>query len=767
MKMVNLQDYYGVNNIKSANEDNEKVKNKSSNYSKIITDLALIFGVISLLTLIALNITNIILNIKQTTSQKTSTNLGSAPENLLKTISNDLNNEIKPQVGLINNAVSYRLPMTLNNIYSFLKKDLLQACMPKFNFGNSTCPLGDQLTHTKYFSELNLQNLIECPDYGYTAGIAGNVNLMPFNSFVSTSSTPSGCVYNPSFSLSSTIYTYLQINTAKSCNYDGSTSVTWTLGKIDESDLGPPSLEPIITWFINNNNNLRPCSSASSYLSSWLMCNVINQPMENDINDIGGMGFYLAYQDLYGRKREWFYNYESIIKDTDYYTIFISQGSGISLGDNIYFLLYGSINPINNLNSFCRAPGCHHLSQGACNAADLNSRFGNKQMVNMILSFSADITKKPQITIKMISPANNWQGSPGRLMYFPSVNRTYIYKSSYGWHTLPQTGIIDVNNPNNITWIDQYTSARPGYPPCTAETRCPNSCYSGIYLDIFPLSEYYEYGVTISLNSTIYNKNPMISVIDISTVIYNKILLETDNLIDMTTTTCFNYKQEVWCVSIIQITDTNEAFTQPLPIMYRLPFKCNRYQRLRPRPVPIHFNNASENPFQNYRTTRSVNGQYFTTSTPLPSKYPITISYLNVSEENNTHYNDSTTLQDHYKNENNVLNSTTAEYREHENQKQNDKNGVEDTKNTMEYSGDYDYNMTQKYDHHNPTSTTPELLNYGVTAVNNSYPNTSYSTPLVKNYTDKVTVENKTISNNETMYRSIYRLLERIGGGFS
>lgn len=580
----------------------------------------MIVGLLSLFTIIALNVTNIIFMTESGGTMESIKNNQHLLSGSMKETTGILIEDLKPKTDLINSMVSFNIPSQLSLIYGTLKNEVLKQCTPSFMFNNTICPISEHPTHSSYFEEVNLQGFTMCRSPHGRVVLNSNITFVEYPSFIPGPTKPGSCVKLPSFSLSDTIFAYSHTIMGHGCSELDVGDHYFSLGRIADHGNDQPVFETLIEWFINDKINRRSCTVAAGMYGAWMGCVVMTESFLDDLSsqEVGKIS--ISYLDVYGRKREWLYSKSEVRYDQNYASLYFSVGSGVVIGDTVYFLVWGSLVFPIETDAFCQAPDCSSYTQTMCNQAQRPQVFGYNQMVNGILSFKMNIDGKPILSVRTFSPKLIPFGTEGRLMRFNNVDRTYIYLRSTSWHAWPMTGIVSFEYPLNIEWIEQRATSRPGQPPCDSTSRCPRQCVTGVYTDVFPLSLMYEYSMTVFLDSRTTRINPTLSFSNTTKSIYRQTLTNTTQRADYTTTTCFTFKLRVWCVSIVELTPSTITSFEPVPFLYQLDVGCKSTLDGSIKPLSDGSKTMKLGPFRDPRNEcyfeQMNNNYYFIISTP-------------------------------------------------------------------------------------------------------------------------------------------------------
>nr|QIM74027.1 attachment glycoprotein [Paramyxoviridae sp.] len=553
---------------------NASQKGEEQPVQGVIRYVSMIVGLLSLFTIIALNVTNIIYMTESGGTMQSIKNAQGSIDGSMKDLSGTIMEDIKPKTDLINSMVSYNIPAQLSMIHQIIKNDVLKQCTPSFMFNNTICPLAENPTHSRYFEEVNLDSISECAGDGMHLTLGANPDYIEFPSFAPGSTRPGSCVRLPSFSLSSSVFAYTHTIMGHGCSELDVGDHYFAVGRIADAGHEVPQFETISSWFINDKINRRSCTVAAGAMDAWMGCVIMTETFYDDLDSLDTGKVTISYLDVFGRKKEWIYTRSEIQYDYTYTSAYFSIGSGVVVGDTVYFLIWGSLSSPIEDTAYCLAPGCSNYNQRMCNEAQRPSKFGHRQMVNGILRFKTTSSGKPLLSVRTLSPSVIPFGTEGRLIYSDITKIIYLYLRSTSWHALPLTGLLVLGPPTSISWVTQEAVSRPGEYPCGASNRCPKDCVTGVYTDLFPLGARFEYAATVFLNAETYRVNPTLALINRTNIISKKKITTESQKAGYTTTTCFVFKLRVWCVSVVELTPATMTAYEPIPFLYQLDLVC-------------------------------------------------------------------------------------------------------------------------------------------------------------------------------------------------
>lgn len=535
-----------------------------------------VLSFLSLLVLLILNITTLIKTYNNGDNNDKCLDYYKAVSDKVNEVYEDITVELKPQLNVIAKATSYSLPSMINTAETSIVSEISKSCTSSGQSSNTTCPQLPRMFHATQVSLIDRSYINRCIEDGGTISVPDNLVFENYPSFIPSPTTPGGCASIPSFSLSNTIFSYTQTVDLSGCVDTPRSFQTWILGYIGTSPSNTPEPRVNRLWDMGNNYPRKSCSTVAGSDYAWMGCTL---KYGLDVNDYANPGInqvYIAYQDIYGNKREWIYNGESIDFDKTYAAFSFAIGSGIILDNRVYFLTYGGLMEPEPGNVLCDLEGCTGKTQEDCNNYSRVPYYSNRQMVNSVLFFQDNPNVRPRLTVHTIPPSQNWQGSEGRLYYDDTSDKIFIYTKSAGWHSSLQLGFVYKSFPFNITWMNFPSLSRPGRSPCGNASGCPQQCTTGVYTDVYPLTS--DLGLVISapLLSKHTNTNPTIVSATPKKITGMKQIYNSTQQAKYSTTTCFGYEIDIWCMSIMDIAQSNNNDYFPIPFLYKLDIDCNK-----------------------------------------------------------------------------------------------------------------------------------------------------------------------------------------------
>lgn len=493
-----------------------------------------------------------------------------------------LRGSLVPKVDLISSLVGFTIPQGLiqvkQEIVEEIKNEIKSRCLPQFDYKNVTCPKRETVSHSPLFEEFKQDSITACELRGLDLKIEGIIELEDFPSFIPSPSSRRACIRIPSFSMSPTIWAYTHNIGRKGCNETGMHDQYFSLGVITDGENHLPFFETLVRWYMSDEINRRSCAVASGAEGGWIFCTVSREYGREDYGTVGIGSLYLGYLDIFGRKRSWLYEESELSIKGSFNALYPSVGSGVVVKGVAYFLAYGGSPRSNNESCLCYTPFCVSMNEQtkntACNRACQPHWFHSYARPMVLVSFKLVFNDKPRLRFTVLRMNSYWMGTEARLYHNYRLDTTYIYMRSASWHTSPQVGMINLLNPREVVWVTHRRPSRPGDNTCPAGHSCPTECTTGVYTDLFPLGKYYEYTVGVYLDDSTHRISPKIGIFNVTHSLQEHLITTTNQHSGYTTTTCFLYGNEPWCVSILEMAPSTIGMFSLVSLLYRIPLKC-------------------------------------------------------------------------------------------------------------------------------------------------------------------------------------------------
>lgn len=547
---------------------------QESTFNRVLIITSTVLGLVSVLVLIALNITTLTVGISNRMDGGRVTEKIQNIETGVSSVKDSVSSSVNPKLSIINTATSYSLPSLITSQIKGIRNDIYQYCSPRYDSPTGECPVSEHPSHEGNFKLYDPETVLKCNSSSNIYQSLQGFEYLPFASFIPSPTITKGCTRIPTFSLSENLYSYSHNIIHVSCSDASISSQYWSIGKIVQGQNNTPVFKEIVNWYLNDGKNRKSCSTVATLNGAWLGCNIVNMTEKEDYLTPGIMEVFIGYMDVFGRKYSWYFPSNRFPTDYTYDSLYFSVGSGIAKDGKIYMLMYGGLGVTVPGNAYCEAPECSNPDQNICNKAQKPLFFGGKQILNGILSFDDVVDKVPNLRFQTIDPKYITMGAEGRLLYYPQIDKSYIYLRSSSWHALLQFGEITLGDNITIDWKQFTTFTRPSIDPCSSANRCPKVCVVGVYTDFFLLAEDDTLGISVMLNGGKVRRAPQIKIGDINQFYFTKEVVSANQEAWYTTTTCFIYFNVPWCISIIEMKPGTIGYMEPVSIMYPLWNTC-------------------------------------------------------------------------------------------------------------------------------------------------------------------------------------------------
>ncbi|UOX72998.1 attachment glycoprotein [Wufeng Chodsigoa smithii henipavirus 1] len=586
--------YYGV----------EKVDNFAgkvvSNRIFILTNMILI--ITSSIVAITLNVTNLesLYNQRETlamVNQEVHNKLGD-----VSTIGNTIKGDIKPKVNLINSAVSVSLPAQMSsmlqkmlNKMNGIEDAIDQRCscstLGSLLPGSSQRPPtvstpgagdDDESTDTDSGSVtmIDLSAFTKCtldrskPYAAYSlTGVAHNIPGLSVNI-----ADNGDCVSNVAFAISEGIYVYTQEIRKTDCLTGQKISQITTLGRIVDKGQSGPRVSPLSTYLEPDPSSKISCSVAASSGSGWVFCVLTTGEGVNYSKFGPFIGFTLSHITEDGDVTTYNISLNVVNSNYAFKSIFIGPGNGIVRGNNMYFVGYGALRDNTNYPSWCIYDGCpaDPSYNKYCEWSMRPDYFGRLPGLNCIITITNYKESNRGILIRAIPNTNSYPAAGGRL--YDLGDRVGLYFTTASWQGKLQFALFEDFPSYKPIYVNSDIITVRAHGSCRDKNNCPQDCYSPLYADIYPLN----------LEATLFTSTPIFmggDNADYRTVIINSNKIE--SLVQMfvnyksimgTTTTCFMYKDEPWCIVTVRGVRKGYSGVEAISYSYKIKKTCQNTQ---------------------------------------------------------------------------------------------------------------------------------------------------------------------------------------------
>ncbi|UMO78111.1 G protein [Bat paramyxovirus] len=554
--------------------------NKSNRFSTFLVTTTGILGALSLAVIIVLNVVNLTSILGQKGPEGIIMSQTEKLSSKLDQVNLEITGGINPKLSIINTATSYNLPNLITTQSKSIKDEIYKYCVPRVNndVAPPQCENPTVQGHDSKFQMYDPNIILNC---GQNLTKLGEINMFsftPYASFIPSATTPGGCVRIPTFDIGNYIYSYSHNIMGESCTSAGLSSQYWSLGRISEGQDNSPTFKELVNWYLNDGHNRKSCTTAISGYGAWLICTVISNDLTGDYFNKGVGNIFVGYMDVYGTRKQWVIAPSQLHFENPMNSLYFSIGSGIVLGDSVYFLGYGASNVTLPGDAYCPAEDCRgkNTAQEICNRAQKPRWFGGNQIVQVVVSFEDSISKTPSIKVRTIPVTQYIIGAEGRLYKFPYYDKVFIYQRSSSWYGGIMFGELNLTGDLNIKWYKYTTFERPGSEPCTSSNRCPGECVTGVYTDMFLVALDGMLGISVELAGSKIRRAPTVMMADMTSIVFQKLVTTINQQAGYTTTTCFIYEYRPWCLSIVEMAPATVGQIQPVGLLYPIWTSCDR-----------------------------------------------------------------------------------------------------------------------------------------------------------------------------------------------
>ncbi|WFP52511.1 receptor-binding protein [Hippocampus erectus paramyxovirus 1] len=490
--------------------------------------------------------------------------------------------DLIPKSDLVLKTLSTTLPSELRSMAANIVAQVSRSCSASVSAGLS--PESIPISHDPSVKLYSANKYWTCP-----AGFPTLTENPPHDDYefmleasLPTAFNPGGCMRIPSFSLGSNIYAYTVNSILAGCDDLGTSNQILALGTIQLTEQREPKLVHIRT------NNYRhdsvpgfirkSCSVTAGVTQAFMLCGSHGDTRSETENfrTPGYPGLTLDILSVDGKKKTWFYTPAEIGSPNTTSAVSASVGSGAIWRGRLVFLVYVGLLEPTPTNALCYAPGCPNPNQTLCNNAFKPNWYGGAAARNALVTFGMPVSPdtKPAISFRLFDYSSSWLGAEGRLLNVDDI--LYIYTRSTSWHTLPQVGEVLRDDPVTIRWDYVTATTRPGFGGCGGSNRCPKSCVTGVYTDMFPLSHDFGHYAQVELNSDSKREKPSIVYTrrtslnaDISWPVDTS-----DRPYAYTTTTCLTINATGYCLHLMEQGLTGLSRYHIIPFGTRIPKRC-------------------------------------------------------------------------------------------------------------------------------------------------------------------------------------------------
>ncbi|ARU83022.1 HN [Antarctic penguin virus C] len=406
--------------------------------------------------------------------------------------------------------------------------------------------------------------------------------------FIPAPTTGRGCTRIPSFHIGPTHWCYTHNVILNGCA-DHSTSHQYlAMGTIRLSQSRHVYFSTIRSVNLEDGVNRKSCSIVATKFGCDMLCSVVSERESADYNspdptpmvhgrlDFGGVykEEYLPVNQLF---QDWAANYPGV-------------GSGEIYNGRIYFPVYGGVKQdsptyrrnqdryaiYGRYNNTCPDPLETQVRNAK--ASYTPAIFGRRMVQQAVISLDLDLPLGKNALLSVADNNITLMGAESRIINIKG--KLYLYQRGTSWYPVCTmyplaitNGTVKFSTPHTF---DTFT--RPGVNPCSAASRCPNSCVTGVYTDGFPLvfdnsgNVLAVYGMYLSDKTQrlgpkagIFFRHSMTNVTNVSTPPHKAAY---------TTSTCFQdvNSRRTYCISIAEIGNSIFGEFRIVPLLVEVNF---------------------------------------------------------------------------------------------------------------------------------------------------------------------------------------------------
>ncbi|ABQ23937.1 attachment protein [Orthorubulavirus mapueraense] len=519
-----------------------------------ITSLAL-----SIITLIGVN--------RISTAKQISNAFAAIQANILSSIP-----DIRPINSLLNQLVytsSVTLPLRISSLESNVLAAIQEACT--YRDSQSSCSATMSVMNDQRYIEgiqVYSGSFLDLQKHTLSPPIA-------FPSFIPTSTTTVGCTRIPSFSLTKTHWCYTHNYIKTGCRDATQSNQYIALGTIYTDPDGTPGFSTSRSQYLNDGVNRKSCSISAVPMGCALYCFISVKEEVDYYKGTVPPAQTLILFFFNGTVHE--HRIVPSSMNSEWVMLSPGVGSGVFYNNYIIFPLYGGMTKDKaekrgeltrfftpkNSRSLCKMNDS--VFSNAAQSAYYPPYFSSRWIRSGLLACNWNQIITTNCEILTFSNQVMMMGAEGRLILIN--DDLFYYQRSTSWWPRPLVYKLDIelNYPDShIQRVDQVEvtfPTRPGWGGCVGNNFCPMICVSGVYQDVWPVtnpvnttdSRTLWVGGTLLSNTT--RENPA------SVVTSGGSISQTVSWFNQTvpgaysTTTCFNDQVQgrIFCLIIFEV----------------------------------------------------------------------------------------------------------------------------------------------------------------------------------------------------------------------
>lgn len=501
-------------------------------------------------------------------------------------------NVVIPKINLIDNAVSLTIPSNenlrankigsqINELYSLLvTKCEYKPPDIKFHECNISCTNQEILPKKNIKSQL-YSDISVIPHQYCALKDQANITEVYKDDVLRLENLAEGdCVVMSSLTVYSSRFSYYYAVGKGGCINTPRYLMRFVHGSLSDVNPGKPTMIPTVDYYPKNPNLYTNCVPITTEVTSYFVCTLANSTNPLETNNVLNTYISIVVISPQHRPTETTILVNDCNMDLIYTQVITNGQGGILQGNTLYVPGVGLLSQDIVEDPFCYTEDCEDETssyrdiKNTCLHNLKKERAQNKQLIDVTITVNIIDINNPVITIITQNLTNAQLGSKSR--YYNSGRMPYAYKSAMSWFTYPLYGKITSWRPTSFNWSYSSSISRPGSYPCTWGNRCPHNCWSGVYNDIFIIDTQKGSFVTVYLKSDQHAENPYIALIHNDEILYETKYPFKNSGAKDTTTSCYVFKNEIWCTALVEVEIYSQSTVQPDIIHFKIPPLCSK-----------------------------------------------------------------------------------------------------------------------------------------------------------------------------------------------
>ncbi|UNW59189.1 hemagglutinin-neuraminidase [avian paramyxovirus 12] len=404
--------------------------------------------------------------------------------------------------------------------------------------------------------------------------------------FIPAPTTGNGCTRIPSFDLGQTHWCYTHNVVLNGCKDHGHSFQYIALGILRTSATGNVFLSTLRSVNLDGDRNRKSCSVSATPIGCDMICSLVSETEEGDYDSPEPTPMIHGRLGFDGKYREKDINHKNVFRD--WRANYPAVGGGSFFGNRVWFAVYGGLREgsssekeaakgyaiYRRYNNTCPDPP--EVQERNARAAYRPPRFKNRFIQQGILSLKITSELAVEPSLSLTDNSITLMGAEGRIINVD--NRLYLYQRGTSWFPSALLYPLSVTNTtaavSNPIIFDRFT--RPGSDPCSAGSRCPNSCVTGVYTDAYPLAFSKNHSVIAVFGMQLADPknrlNPQAAVWYGHRMSAPIKVSSSSTKAAYTTSTCFKATktQKVYCISIVEIGNTLFGEFRIVPLLVEI-----------------------------------------------------------------------------------------------------------------------------------------------------------------------------------------------------